>query len=143
MRELMWVLIGLLFVYMLYQLNRARVLRAESSYYDGFEQDCEAPLEGTLEGSVWRQELEALRDQVAQQHDAILNLSLSVEDLRGQLESMTAGYGSPSGYDEAPMADARGPGVAAIAERWGLSGSEFGSERAKVERAGGEDAERG
>ena len=142
MRELMWVLIGLLFVYVLYQLNRARVLRAGLSYYDGFERDCEAPLEGTLEGSVWRQELEALRDQVAQQHEAILHLSQSVEDLRGQLESTTAGYGSASGYDETPMATGRGPDVAAIAERWGLSGSEAGSMRVTVERPGDEDAER-
>lgn len=143
MREVLWVLIGVLFVYILYQLNRARVLRAGVSFYDGYEPEEEAPpFEAALDNSAWRQEVDVLREEVCDQRDALAALSQSVETLREQLESVSAAQGISPEYNEALVCARRGLGVEAIAERCGISVAEAELVRSMAERQGGDDATR-
>jgi hypothetical protein len=142
-REVLWVLIGVLFVYILYQLNRARVLRAGVSFYDGVEPEQEPlPFESALDNSAWRQEVDVLREEVSEQRDALAALSHSVETLREQLESVSAAQGISPEYNEALVCARRGLGVEAIAERCGISVAEAELVRSMAERQGGDDATR-
>ena len=146
MRELLWVLIGALFIYILYQLNRARLLRAGMSYYDGYD-SAEAPapapaFEAALDSSAWRQEVDALRDELGQQRDALAALSQHVEALREQLEAVSAAQGISPEYNEALVCARRGLDVEAIAERCGISVAEAELVRSMAERQGDDDASR-
>lgn len=146
MRELMWVVIGVLFVYVLYQLYRARTLRAGTSYYDGFDEADEpaaastsAPFEAALDHSAWRHEADALRAEIEQQRGSIAGLTQAVEALREQLESVSAAQGISPEYNEALVCARRGLDVEAIAERCGISVAEAELVRSMSERQGGDD----
>lgn len=143
MRELVWVLIGALFIYMLYQLNRARLLRAGVSYYDGYDESDEPPaFEAALEHSALRQEIDALREEVAQQREQMSALSRGIEALREQIESVSAAQGISPEYNEALVCARRGLDVEAIAERCGISVAEAELVRSMAERQGDDDARR-
>lgn len=143
MRELVWVLIGALFIYMLYQLNRARLLRAGVSYYDGYDSTEEPPaFEAALENSALRQEIDALRGEVAQQRDEMSALSRGIDALREQIESVSAAQGISPEYNEALVCARRGLDVEAIAERCGISVAEAELVRSMAERQGDDDAAR-
>lgn len=142
MREVLWVLIGALFVYVLYQLNRARVLRAGVSYYDGVDADESPAFEAALDHSAWRQEADALRSELAQQRLTIATLSQSIDALREQIESVSAAQGISPEYNEALVCARRGLDVEAIAERCGISVAEAELVRSMSERQGGDDANR-
>ncbi|MDX5445509.1 MAG: DUF2802 domain-containing protein [Zoogloeaceae bacterium] len=149
MREVMWVLIGALFVYVLYQLNRARVLRAGISYYDGYDTDEAPAFESALDNSAWRQEADALRQEAGtlrqeldQQRQALAALSHTIDALREQIESVSAAQGISPEYNEALVCARRGLDVEAIAERCGISVAEAELVRSMSERQGGDDANR-
>lgn len=143
MRELVWVLIGALFIYMLYQLNRARLLRAGVSYYDGYDSADDPPaFEAALENSALRQEIDALRDEVAQQREQMSALSRGIDALREQIESVSAAQGISPEYNEALVCARRGLDVEAIAERCGISVAEAELVRSMAERQGDDDAPR-
>jgi hypothetical protein len=148
-REVMWVLIGGLFVYVLYQLNRARVLRAGISYYDGYDADEAPAFESALDNSAWRQEADALRHEAGtlrqeldQQRQALAALSQTIDALREQIESVSAAQGISPEYNEALVCARRGLDVEAIAERCGISVAEAELVRSMGERQGGDDANR-
>lgn len=143
MRELVWVLIGALFIYMLYQLNRARLLRAGVSYYDGYDSaDDPPPFEAALENSALRQEIDALREEVVQQREQMSALSRGIDALREQIESVSAAQGISPEYNEALVCARRGLDVEAIAERCGISVAEAELVRSMAERQGDDDAPR-
>lgn len=139
MRELLWVLIGLLFVYVLYQLYRARALSGGLSYYDGFDESGEkasAAFAATLESSAWRQELEVLRAEVERQRAIVEQLSSNTEALRNQLESISVAQGISPEYNEALVCARQGLDVEAIAERCNISVAEAELVRSMAERQG-------
>lgn len=145
MRELVWVLIGALFVYMVYQLNRARVLRAGMSYYDGYDDarpDEPPAFEAALEQSTLRHELDALRDELTRQREDIGVLSSQLTALREQVESIGAAQGISPEYNEALVCARRGLDAEAIAERCGISVAEAELVRSMAERQGDDDAPR-
>jgi hypothetical protein len=128
-RELLWVLIGVLSAYVAYQLWRYVVLRREPV--------AETPFQAALDFSSVRHEIDALREDLSRQRAALTGLSQGLEGLREQLESVTAAQGISPEYNEALVCARRGLDVEAIAERCGISVAEAELVRSLADRQEG------
>lgn len=133
--EVVWVVIGALCAYILYQLHRAHVLRDA--------QGEAPPFQAELDIRSLRHEIDGLRDELAHQRAALVAVSQSVDGVRDQIESVTVAQGISPEYNEALVCARRGLDVEAIAERCGISVAEAELVRSLAERQGdADDAER-
>jgi hypothetical protein len=130
-RELLWVLIGALTVYVLHQLWRYARLRREAGG--------EVPFQATLDATSLRHEIDALREDLAQQRATLVALSQSLDGLKEQIESVSVAQGISPEYNEALVCARRGLDVEAIAERCGISVAEAELVRSLAERQGDAD----
>lgn len=133
MREVLWVLIGALSGYVLYQLWRYVVLRREPG--------ADVPFQAALDASSLRHEIDALREDLAHQRSTLVALSQALDGLKEQIESVSVAQGISPEYNEALVCARRGLGVEAIAERCGISVAEAELVRSLAERQGESDDE--
>lgn len=131
MREVLWVAIGALSAYVVYQLWRAFALSRGTSG--------QVPFQAALDASALRHEIDGLRDELSLQRATVVTLSQSLDLLREQVESIGVAQGISPEYNEALVCARRGLDVEAIAERCGISVAEAELVRSLAERQGNAD----
>lgn len=131
MREILWIVIGALVAYIVWQLWRAASLREP-------EQDVqpvsETGFQAALDVSALRQEIDVLHEELAQQRSALIALSQSNDSLREQVEVLGATQGVSPEYNEALVCARRGLDADSIAERCSISVAEAELIRSLAER---------
>lgn len=132
MREVLWIVIGALTAYIAWQLWRAWSLRRAGAA-DG------SPFRTAFDASALRQEIDALREELAQQRATLIALSQTHDALREQIESLGTTQGVSPEYNEALVCARRGLDAEAIAERCGISVAEAELVRSLAERQGKAD----
>ena len=152
MREIVWLIVIVLFCYVLYQLYRASRLE-QGNGPDSGKQPAAAPeAANKREGmDTFQLELEVqqLRRDVAQlrlEQDEQRRHALAMEErlgaIKSQIESALMVPGTAPEYSEALVFARRGFDVDTIAERCGISVSEAELVRSLAQRGGQADEER-
>jgi hypothetical protein len=137
LRALLWLVVGLLLVFVLFQLYRAYRLGRGGAAVPGAPAAGEtAPARGEafqveLEVQQLRREVGELRAALAEQRRELgeqrrelSELGAGMQAQKEQLESTTASQGVSPEYNEALVYARRGLGVEAIAERCGITVAE-------------------
>lgn len=122
MHDLLWLVVGMLSAYILWQLGRYVTLRRRPTA-DPMLTSVSPSFQNALETSALRRELDELRETIAQQQAAQDHLSRSVEGLREQIGALATPRAARE-YEEALICARRGLGVETIAERCGISVAE-------------------
>lgn len=120
MRELLWLIIGLLLAYVGLQLYR---LRRDAAYTPDEMVD-EPPVENfqtPLELSALRREIESVRAALMEEQQQREVLEESVSVLRTELEGTRLALGASPEYSEALVCARRGLDAVTIAEQCGIS----------------------
>lgn len=133
MREVLWIVIGALTAYIAWQLWRAWSLRRAGAA------DGSSPFRAAFDASALRQEIDMLREELAQQRATLVALSQTHDALREQIESLGTHQGVSPEYNEALVCARRGLDAEAIAERCGISVAEAELVRSLAERQGRAD----
>lgn len=137
-REILWIVIGALSAYIVWQLWRVKILRkAERTYWDPPRE----PFQTTLDTSALRQEVAGLREELSQQRSALMALSQANDALQEQVTTLAAAQGVSPEYNEALVCARRGLDAGAIAERCSISVAEAELIRSLAERQGQADEE--
>lgn len=120
MRELLWLIIGLLLAYVglqVYCLRRGAAYTPDEMADAPLAEDFQTP----LEISALRRELESVRAALAEEQQRREVLEESVGVLRTELEGTRLALGASPEYSEALVCARRGLDAASIAERCGIS----------------------
>lgn len=152
MREIVWLIVVVLFFYVLYQLYRAS--RLEQGKVPGRAEPATAAPEPTdkrvatdtfqleLEVQQLRRDVAQLRLEQDEQRRHALAMEERLEAIKSQLESALMAPGTAPEYSEALVFARRGLDVDTIAERCGISVSEAELVRSLAQRGGEPDEER-
>lgn len=151
MREIVWLIVVVLFLYVLYQLYRASQLDQGKTPGSAREPAATSEAADKQEGmDTFQLELEVqqLRRDVAQlrlEQDEQRRHALTMEErmgaIKSQLESALITPGTAPEYSEALVFARRGLDVDSIAERCGISVSEAELVRSLAQRGGQADEE--
>lgn len=170
MRELIWLIIGVLFAYVAFQLYRAASPRTRSSpevppvdpevtveapplgedEVFVFESSAPAttsqevaqePFHLALEARHMRHEIERLRNEITAQKSTIAQLRDTLHVMQEEIERAPSGPGTSPEYSEALVCARRGLDVGAIAERCGISVAEAELVKALTQQGEGETGE--
>lgn len=154
MREIVWLIVVVLFCYVLYQLYR--VSRIEQGKQPGTVKTGESPggeggldRGGNMDTFQLQLEVQQLRRDVAQlrlEQDEQRRHALAMEErlsaIKSQIENALIAPGTAPEYSEALVFARRGLDVDTIAERCGISVSEAELVRSLAQRGGQADEER-
>ena len=134
LRELVWLAVGLLGLYVLMQLGRVLGLRRATAPEPEPERWAPVP---DPEVPQLRREVAMLREELASADDAWQDAHRRLEDellrLRGEMERMRGSEGAAPDYDEAMALARRGLAAEAIAERCGISVAEAALVRSLIQ----------
>lgn len=122
MHDLLWLVVGILSAYIIWQLGRYIALRRRPAAKTMIE-SASPSFQSALGASALRREIDELRGTIVQQQAALNALSRGVDGLREQIDAMATPRAARE-YDEALICARRGFGVEAIAERCGISVAE-------------------
>lgn len=152
MREIVWLIVVVLFLYVLYQLYRAS--RLDQGKTPGREGQSAATAEAAhkrvgMDTFQLELEVQQLRRDVAQlrlEQDEQRRHALAMEErlgaIKAQLDSVLIAPGTAPEYSEALVFARRGLDVDTIAERCGISVSEAELVRSLAQRGGQVDEDR-